>query len=357
MKILDFFFDAYDSLRHLIFRNSSASGATERGFLARVIPILLLGLILYTLVLGFLWNSEPDNFDPVQHAARLAGERGEDMLTGYITTATLIHTAEILLDKRGGYLSNDMMPPGLFMDNIPNWEFGVLTQIRDLNLSLRNDFTRSQSQSIEDKDIINAENLFRIDSESWMLPPAETEYRSGIKALYRYLARISDKDMQDGQFYARADNLREWLGFVSKRLGSLSQRLSASVGQARLNTDLAGDAQAHQSSPTDHVIEVKTPWLKIDDVFYEARGSAWALSHLLKAAETDFQDILNKKNAIVSLQQIIRELEATQETVWSPVILNGGGFGVFANHSLVMANYISRANAAVLDLQQLLAKG
>lgn len=357
MKILDFFFDAYDSLRHLIFRNSSSTRAAEHGFLTRIIPILLLAFILYTLVLGYLWNSEPDSFDPVQHAARLAGERGEDMLTGYITTATLIHTAEVLLDKRGGYLSNDMMPPGLFMDNIPNWEFGVLTQIRDLNLSLRNDFTRSQSQSIEDKDIINAENQFRIDSESWMLPPAETEYQSGTRALYRYLARISDKDTQDGQFYARADNLREWLGLISKRLGSLSQRLSASVGQARLNTDLAGDAQAHQSSPTDHVIEVKTPWLKIDDVFYEARGSAWALSHLLKAAETDFQDILKKKNAIVSLQQIIRELEATQETVWSPVILNGGGFGVFANHSLVMANYISRANAAVLDLQQLLAKG
>jgi len=357
MKILDFFFDAYDSLRHLIFRNSSSSSKMEHGFLARLIPVLLIALILFPLVLGALWNSEPDSFDPVQHAARLAGERGEDMLTGYITTAALIHSAEVLLDKRGGYLSNDMMPPGLFMDNIPNWEFGVLTQIRDLNLSLRNDFTRSQSQSIEDKDIIIAENQFRIDSESWMLPPAETEYRSGVKALYRYLARISDKDTQDGQFYARADNLREWLGLISKRLGSLSQRLSASVGQARLNTDLAGDAQAHQSSPTDHIIEVKTPWLKIDDVFYEARGSAWALSHLLKAAETDFQDILQKKNAVVSLQQIIRELEATQETVWSPIILNGGGFGVFANHSLVMANYISRANAAVLDLQQLLAKG
>lgn len=357
MKILDFFFDAYDSLRHLIFRNSSQHPGSDHGFMLRIIPILLLVLVLFPVLMGFLWNNEPDSFDPVQYAAKLANERGEDMITGYITTAALIHTAEIMLDKRGGYLSNDQMPPGLFMDNIPAWEFGVLTQIRDLNLSLRNDFTRSQSQSVEDKDIINAENQFRIDSDSWMLPPAESEYRSGIESLYRYLARISDKDTQDGQFYARADNLNDWLSFISKRLGSLSQRLSASVGQARLNTDLAGEIDAHQSTPSDKIVEVKTHWLKIDDVFYESRGSAWALSHLLKAAETDFQDILKKKNALVSLQQIIRELEATQESVWSPVILNGGGFGLFANHSLVMANYISRANAAVLDLQQLLAKG
>ena len=36
------------------------------------------------------------------------------------------------------------------------------------------------------------------------------------------------------------------------------------------------------------------------------------------------------------------------------MILNGSGFGVIANHSLVMANYISRANAAIIDLRRLL---
>lgn len=356
MKLLDTFFDAYDNLRRLPGARTSGSKA-RRGWLARILPVALLIFILAQLLLGFLWNNEADSFDPAEYAASLATERNEDMATGYITTASLIKIAETLLDKPGGYLTNDITPPSLFMDNIPNWEFGVLSQIRDLTLALRNDFTRSQSQSVEDTDMVNAENQFRIDSESWMLPPAESEYRQAIKSLNRYLSRIADSDTQDAQFYARADNLNEWLGMVSKRLGSLSQRLSASVGQQRLNTDLAGDAEAQQSTPGQQMLEVKTPWLKIDDVFYEARGSAWALRHLLKAAETDFQDILRKKNAQVSLQQIIRELEATQETVWSPLILNGGGFGVFANHSLVMANYISRANAAVIDLRTLLARG
>ena len=67
--------------------------------------------------------------------------------------------------------------------------------------------------------------------------------------------------------------------------------------------------------------------------------------------------MLEKKNAEVSLRQIIRELEATQQTVWSPLVLNGNGFGLVANHSLVMANYISRANAAVIDLTNLLSQG
>jgi hypothetical protein len=37
--------------------------------------------------------------------------------------------------------------------------------------------------------------------------------------------------------------------------------------------------------------------------------------------------------------------------------MNGTGFGPIANHSLVMASYISRANAAVIDLRNLLARG
>ncbi len=73
--------------------------------------------------------------------------------------------------------------------------------------------------------------------------------------------------------------------------------------------------------------------------------------------EQDFGDVLDDKNARVSLQQIIRELEPTQDAIWSPMILNGGGFGFLANHSLVMASYISRANAAIIDLRALLARG
>ncbi len=39
------------------------------------------------------------------------------------------------------------------------------------------------------------------------------------------------------------------------------------------------------------------------------------------------------------------------------LILNGEGFALVANHSLVMASFISRANAAVIDLRMLLERG
>jgi hypothetical protein len=53
----------------------------------------------------------------------------------------------------------------------------------------------------------------------------------------------------------------------------------------------------------------------------------------------------------------MRELEGALAPLRSPMILNGGGYGLFANHSLVLASYISRAHSAVIDLRSLLAQG
>jgi len=327
------------------------------GGIARIAGTLIAIYLLAAILIGMYWSMAPPVFDVSEHAAELAAREGHDVVTGSVTTGTLIGVMETLLDKPGGFLRNDRFPPGLWLDNMPNWEYGALIQSRDLARALREVLSRSQSQSREDPDLAEAEPKFNFGANNWILPASESEYRSGLDHMHSYFDRLSDPAAADAQFFARADNLRYWLSTVESRLGSLSQRLSASVGQVRVNTDLAGDEAATQSTRTADQQEVRTPWTEIDDVFFEARGASWALIHFLKAAEVDFAEVLEKKNARVSLRQIIRELEATQEMVWSPVILNGSGFGFLANHSLVMASYISRANAAIIDLRELLAQG
>ncbi|RYV00881.1 DUF2333 domain-containing protein [Shewanella sp. OPT22] len=314
---------------------------------------IAVGVIFVVLTsLGMWWSVDPDPIAP-----EVKVQANGKPIIGYSTTSALINTVEVLLNKPGGWTSNDTLPPGVFLDNMHSFEFGALEQVRDLARAMRKDFSRSQSQSLEDKDLSEAQAKFNIDHTSWLIPRAENEYQEAVKLLEFYRLRISDPSNVNAQFYARADNLNEWLKEVQKRLGGLSQRLSASVETERVNTDLAGDSAAKQSTEVAPVRRFKTPWLDIDNVFYEARGSSWALLNFMRAIEVDFADVLEKKNARTSVQQIIRELEATQQTVYSPMILNGSGFGILANHSLVMANYISRANAAVIDLNNLLSQG
>jgi hypothetical protein len=317
----------------------------------------LLILLVFNVLLAMYFDQEPDFFDIQAKANQRAAMHQHEMVTGYVTGATFMEVTDVLLNKPGGYMSNDVMPPFVLMDNMPNWEFGVLVQVRDFARVMRNDISRSQSQSEEDPDLAAADPKFHNDNDKWIWPRTEGRYREGQEFFHSYLTRLADTTDPEAQFFARTDNLVVWLNLVEKRLGALSQKLSASVGQDRVNTDTGGDEVATTSTYKPSELRVQTPWLQIDDNFYEARGATWALIHFMKAVEVDFKPVLEKKNALVSLRQIVRELEAAQDTIWTPVILNGSGFGFFANHSLVMASYISRANAGVIDLRQLLEDG
>lgn len=313
-------------------------------WVAGVVAILIIAL-------GMYWSRQPPVFWVNQSV------ENERMVVGYATTDTLIRVAETLLDKPGGYLTNDKLPPGLYLDNIPNWEKGVLNQVKDLSRVIRNDYSRSQSQSREDENVVFATEKFFSESNSWFFPPTEKRFREGIEAMTLYRDRLTGVEEPQAQFFARADNLREWLAEVEKRLGSLTRRLGDSVASTRINENLAFDPSAEAAQVQTDSVQVRTSWFEVDDIFFEARGTAWALLHFLRAAELDFARVLEDKNADVSVRQIIRELEASIGPLRSPMILNGGGYGLFANHSLVLANYLARANAAVINLRELLDRG
>ena len=358
-------------LHRFIPKRGARSQSTERSEGRwKVVGITALLLLIIGFGLAVYWNRSPALFDVVEVARQRAPE-GVDptKVPGFVTTATLTHVVEVLLDKPGGYLSNDIAPPSVLMDDMKNWEYGVIIQVRDLARELRNAMSRSRSQSAEDRDLAIAEPQFSFPNYKWMFPATEGEYRKGVNALDRYLARLASGETQ---FYARADNLREWLGLVSRRLGSLTQRLSASVGERQLSagfsreepgtggqTEAAPETEAPPQTEAGPTVQVygKTPWLQVDDVFYEARGASWAIIEFLRAAEVDFRDVLQNKNALVSLRQIVHGLEYSQRPVWSPVVLNGSGFGFTANYSLILSSYLAQANAALLDLQTLLSEG
>jgi hypothetical protein len=311
--------------------------------------VVLAALVLAGL--GVFWSFQPNTFDINENAQARTGDAA--LVPGALTVATAIGVAEAILDKPGGWLHNDMTPPGVLMDNMSSWEYGALTELRDSVRAMRNDFSRSQTQSLENEDLMLADSEFNFDSNAWFLPSAEEEYRKGVEALQAYLDALLSGGSRSARFYARADNLSEYLAGVEKRLGGYGQRLTASVGDAELTAAL-NTAPGEQGAPG---VSERTAWNQIDNIFFEARGYSWALLHMMKAIEVDFASVLADKNAQVSLRQIIKDLEQATVRKWSPMVLNGHGFGWLANHSLVLASYMARANAAVLDLRVLLERG
>lgn len=340
----------------------SGEDARSKGILWFFSALVGLTLLAY-LVLGAWWGMEPEKFDIVEAAeARLTATHEGEIPLGYIYTNTLAHMVEVLMEKPGGYISNDVAPPGLFLDNIRSWEYGVLVMLRDGTTALRNHFARDQSQSIEDRDLALAEPYFYYEPNSWALPSTESEYDKGISALHRYMRRLHKPahKQRRAQFYSRSDNLWTYLDVIIKRLGGISTRLTASTdrfaGAAGIRYDPSGQVAPKFTEEKTKGVG-KTPWLLIDDIFYEARGASWALLHILKAIKIDFEDIILDKRAMNTLDNMIHALENALTPIFSPMVLNGNGFGMTSNYSLSMANYIARANAAALDLRDLMNKG
>lgn len=301
--------------------------------------------------------SEEENADEHNSAHEVASYEvlAADLPLGYTYSATLAHIADTLLNKSGGYITNDVAPPGVLLDNITSWELGALVMLRDASTALRNHFSRDQSQSGEDPDLAIAEPYFYYEPNSWALPATEAEYEKGIQALHKYMERLRDPNnaTKKAQFYSRADNLWQYTEVVIKRLGDLSTRLSSNASSSNFAPGLTESELVAANEKT----ATKVGWMEIDNVFYEARGASWALLHILRAIKHDFHDILLDKRAMRTVDIMIRELENSLTPTMSPMVLDGSGYGLFANYSLSMANYIARANAAALDLRDIMNRG
>lgn len=308
----------------------------EYGWIWKPLLVLLVLYLVICIGLGIWWSQRPSDFSVEQAVAAQRGQAASSPAArGTVTVASLMTGIETLLDKPGGYLRNDVAPPGVWLDNMPSWEVGVLSQARLMAQAL-------PALSAENAEALQEANeALASDGQDWLYPAAEKRYAKAVDALGEYLASLSGQGASG--FVDNGSGLAEWLHSVGARFNELTHRLSASVDDPDALRELGvGEAELPDA----------TPWFRIDNIFFEARGDAWALMHLLEAIARDYADVLAKAGVAGDVERMIAELELAQRQIWSPIILNGSGFGIFANHSLVLANYtmaVSELAGSVAD--------
>ncbi|MCI0508580.1 hypothetical protein C8E00_103433 [Chromohalobacter marismortui] len=313
----------------------------QYGWIWKPLIALLVIYLVVCVALGVWWSQRPDAFnvdDAVSLQRGAAQSSGAEAVTdasrpGETVLATTVTLLGSLLDKPGGYLRNDIAPPGLWLDNMPSWEQGVLGQVRAMSAALNGAITDGTNDTLQ-----HAVDALETHSDAWRFPSAEGRYQAAREALRDYLGRLRE---QQASFSQEAPALAAWLGRVQTRLERQTQRLAASVGHAERRS---ADIERGEDG-------VNTPWWRIDNVFFEARGNTWALKHLLDAARRDFAPAIEAAGVGTAFDQLIAELDASQAPLWSPIVLNGSGFGIFANHSLMMANYTLQASQLIARIR------
>jgi len=128
--------------------------------------ISLVSFLILLWIVAWWFSEEPDTFDVEQRVEAEAKRLNLEPVNGFATSTAAIDVLDTLLNKRGGYMSNDLLPPFAWVDDIPAWEYGVVQMTRDLLLVMRNEYSRSQSQSAENTFLVVAQPAMNIDHTS-----------------------------------------------------------------------------------------------------------------------------------------------------------------------------------------------
>ncbi|MCH8841394.1 MAG: DUF2333 family protein [SAR324 cluster bacterium] len=270
------------------------------------------------LVISFLQSLKPEVPVAVERAGSAQGYRSVEM------TALLMETQ---MEGFGGWLPNDLpLGPSYFLDNLPNFQLGVLQIVRHMSRVLRDNLSRQRTSDRVHPETDAAYSAYANDPLKWAFPSAEGAFGRGNESLRKFLGELGSS----AHFYPRADNLVQLLEAFVSELGGVTTTLL----KAR----------------TDEVA-----WSHIDDNFYRAQGVGYALLGMMTAVRGDFHSVLDDKNALEITDLIVDSLRESQ---FEPLIVtNGDKGGILANHSSNLKAYLDDARQKMNSLITMLRQG
>jgi hypothetical protein len=255
----------------------------------------------------------------------------------------------LVRDMADNWLPNDIFWPTALLDNMPNFQLGVLEVVRYNVRVLRDNLSRMRTTDRLDPSAEAAFTNLSNDPFKWWFPSAESKWKLALAQLETY-----NRNLASGKshFYARADNLIELLNQYLSLMGGVNTRL---INAPRdLKTTLGIEEQKDKTSPAPSV-DIDIPWTKIDDNFYYAQGVAYALHESFRAIRVDFNGVLTDKNSLTLVDKI---LEILGRCNFEPLIVfNGNPDSVFANHSLNLSGIFNDARQKMNSLTVALMQG
>jgi len=300
----------------------------------RWIAVALILLLVLGMPIGMLMKHKVDD-DPTFQLGE--GEVPAGGSRAVAMAAALIHRE---VDVNGWVANDPWFMPGHWIDNMPNFQQGMMAAIARFSIELADQVGRARGTSQTDTDLREAAGRLQFPGDKWIIDLAtspwpqsssEEQYRTGRRALLNYNKRLGD-----GQavYERRGDNLMATIDRLALDLGSssavLEQRI-AEFGGSVFDT-------------------------RADDIFYSVKGQSYAYAMVLRELGRDFQALLRERGIESLWANMISSLD--QAAAMNPfVVLNGLPDGVFfPNHLAAQGFYVLRARAQMREVTNVLLK-
>jgi hypothetical protein len=209
--------------------------------------------------------------------------------------------------------------PTFLMDNMPNYQLGIVKTVRQTTLELKDHIARLRGAGGTDQDLEEAYQSLSFAPDKWYVNASAplvsstsgNNYKRAVKSLRKYNARVAA-----GQtlFERRSDTLAATLNRLALSLGNGSDMLDKQVelGQKK-------------------IID-----LKADDAFYDARGQAYAAYVILSGLRADYPDLIAQRQLGKLWDDMLQDLRELIQI--DPLIVTNGKSGGLVPNDLMAQN-------------------
>jgi len=227
-----------------------------------------------------------------------------------------------------------------FLDNKAAFQRGVHQAVNRTLIELADALGRVRGTSRIDNNLKIAKGNIQFDQYTWYInpfdeqpfgptTPSPTYYRKAIKSLNAFNDALSKCN---ATFDARADNLLQFLDRIAKDTGSTSAEIK------------------------DRAANYNSGWFdtRADDIFWHANSELYAYYGILKAARSDFSDVI-KQRGLEDLWNRMEEHIKLAIELDPAVVSNGREDGwMMPTHLTTIGFYILRARSNLVEIRSVL---
>ncbi len=225
--------------------------------------------------------------------------------------------------------------PSYFLDNMPEFQTGVITSIRNLTSILAEHWEQDVAPQ-EEQYLKQAAKLLQYPPEIWLFsqenrlmpaPSSPSQYRKARKLLIKYNQGLSDGSLV---YYKTTHDLISFLKNISINLHKTASKLETHI---------------REESP-DYIDS------QADNLFYRARGLAYADYMLLKALGIDYKNILLEADVYPDWTRMLKALESAAQL--NPLLIRNGEIdSSFApNHLSAEGFYLLKARSLMQKISR-----
>lgn len=236
--------------------------------------------------------------------------------------------------------SDPFFMPTALLDNMPNFQRGMVTALARLTVEMRDQLSRTRGSSPVDPDLEKAASLLNYQPNVFIWNPSVSiwpsatsaqQYRGARTALIAFNKRLASGE---ATFDRRSDNLRALLERMANDIGSTSALIDRQI------TEHGGDILDFHA----------------DDVFYTAKGQLYVYYMVLREVGVDFQNVQRERDLATAWQRLLATFR-TAATLQPWIVSNGAPDSqLLPSHLAAQGFYLLRARTQLREMVDILQK-